>query len=265
LAIAALSGDLVMTTDYSALTQVFAHVPSDLVEYFDRIADGSFASRFEIALNLLPPPRAVDLTAKFRQFAIIEALKGFVLDDGNTSNHHFYVAGSPLQGTVLFLAHDGDSRIVYPSLNEFVSAARAAKEQDLWFPDIHPAHSPVAPDQTALSQFIRQHLGSENGTEIVTAIIPSIDLRDITLLRRLAEDDDFFLGEAWHGRSPNDRRLSFARSSSCAWRITTPKWSMRGGSHATRWPSSTERTRGFRCAPRAIRASPERAAGRRTR
>jgi hypothetical protein len=185
-----------VTTDYSALARPFERVPTHLVEYFDRIADGSFASRFEIALNLLPAPRAVDLMSVFREIPIIQALDGFVLDDGNTSDHHFYLAGSALQGMVLFLAHDDDTRIVYPSLKEFVGAAQAAKEQDQWFPDIHPAHSPMAPDQTALSQFIREHLGGENATEIVTAVIPSMDLRDFTLLRRLAEDDDFFLGEA---------------------------------------------------------------------
>jgi len=148
-----------MPSDYSALAQIFKPVPTDLVAYFDRIADGSLSSHFEIELNLLPPNRAAELTMQFLEFhPIVQALHGFVLDDGNTSDHHIYLARAPLAGAVLFLAHDDDSRVVYPSLSEFVSAAQAAKEQDRGFSDIHPPRSPVAPDQAALSEFIRQQL-----------------------------------------------------------------------------------------------------------
>jgi hypothetical protein len=193
-----LSTSLIMaTTDHTALARVFDRVPTDLAAYFDEIAEGSFAARFDIAVNLLPVSRAVDLTVHFLEFhPIIKALSGFALDDGNTSNHHFYLSESPLDGMVLFLSHDGDTRVVYPSLDEFVGAARTAKEQGLWMEDMHPPLSPVATDQAALSQFISQNLDGEDADMIIPALIPSMDLHDLTLLRRLAGDDDFFLGEA---------------------------------------------------------------------
>jgi hypothetical protein len=186
-----------MKSDLSALAQLFEAVPADLVAYFDRIADGSLASLQRIELNLLPPARAAELTTQFLEFhPTVQALSGLVLDDGNTSNHHVYLAASPLMGMVLFLPHDGDARVMYSSLADFVSAARRAKEQKRRFSDIHPPSSPIATDQAALSEFVRQQLEAQDGTGVITAVIPSMDLADLTLLRRLATDADFFLGEA---------------------------------------------------------------------
>src|ERR1700741_3288127 len=100
-----------MQPDFSALTQLFEPIPPDLVAYFGRSADGSLASLQRIELNLRGPARAVELTTKFLEFhPVVQALNGFVLDDGNTSNHHVYLAGPPLNGMVLFLPHDGDAR-----------------------------------------------------------------------------------------------------------------------------------------------------------
>src|SRR5437667_8895727 len=103
----------------SALAQIFDPVPDDVVAYFDHIADGSLSSLLEFELNLLAVSRAIGLTAQFLQFhPIVRALNGFVLDDGNTSDHHVFLAEAPLMGAVLFLSHDGHSRVVYPSLND---------------------------------------------------------------------------------------------------------------------------------------------------
>ncbi len=186
-----------MTSVETLLAEVFEDVPVELVTYFDLIADGSYSGMEEIELNLLPIEDAIDLTWQFHDFhPIVQAFDGFVLDDPNTSNHHVYLASGPLKGAVLFLCHDGDTRVVFASLSEFVDAAAAAERDDYMLSEAHPTLSPLASDQAALSRLIREELEADDGTTIITSVIPSMDLRDLALLRLLVEDDDFFLGEA---------------------------------------------------------------------
>src|SRR5947207_1119555 len=159
-----------MAFDQSALVQVFDPVPDDIVAYFDYIDDGSLSSLFEFELNLLPVSRAIGLTAQFRQFhPIVRALNGFVLDDGNTSDHHVYLAAAPLMGAILFLSHDRDSRVVYPSLNDFLRAAETTKNVGRRFSEIHPLHSPVPSNQAALSEFVLRQLDIGGATEAIAA------------------------------------------------------------------------------------------------
>ncbi|SHH09876.1 hypothetical protein [Massilia sp. CF038] len=42
-------------------------------------------------------------------------LGALVLDESNTSDYQVYLANPPLQGCIMYLSHDGDSRIVYDS------------------------------------------------------------------------------------------------------------------------------------------------------
>jgi len=159
--------------------------------------DGSFSDMEEIELNLLSIEDAIDMTWQFRDFhPIVQAFDGFVLDDPDTSNHHVYLASGPLAGTVLFLCHDGDTRVVYASLSEFLDAAEAAERDYCMLPDAHPTLSPMASDQAALGRLIREELEAHEGATIITSVIPSMHLRDLSLLRRLVEDEDFFLGQA---------------------------------------------------------------------
>src|SRR2546430_14837828 len=99
-------------------------------------------------------------------------------------------------GAILFLSHDRDSRVVYPSLNDFLRAVETTKNVGRRFSEIHPLHSPVPSNQAALSEFVLRQLDIGGATEAIAAVIPSMDLHDLALLRRLAKDDDFFLGEA---------------------------------------------------------------------
>lgn len=179
------------------LKEIFDEVPLDLVAYFDRIAGRSFFDPRDIELNLLSISDAIEMTKVFRGFhPIVQALDGFVLDDPDTSDHHVYLAGAPLIGTVLFLSHDGDTHVVFPSLAEFLDAAEVAEREDCPLTDMHPALSPLAIDQAALNEFIRRQLDADEGILVITAVIPSMDRRDLALLQRLAGDEDFFLGEA---------------------------------------------------------------------
>ena len=175
---------------------MFEPVPQALTDYFAELARRSEAGQIAEELNLLPAKEAVKLTRMFLEFhPVIQALGGLVLDDPGTSDHHFYVGKSPLKGMVLSLSHDGDTRVVYRSLAEFVAFSQKASEFAQPLEDMHPAQSPLAGDQAALSLFAGQLLEDGEG-EALTAVIPSLDLSDGALLQRLAMDEDFYLGEA---------------------------------------------------------------------
>src|SRR5436190_17198157 len=105
-----------MTGDINKLTELLSDVPSDLAAYFAKVSGGSLSGHEVLELNLLPVADVVRCTIDFRDFhPIVQVLRGVILDDSNTSNHHVYLAAAPCAGAVLFLNHDGDSQIVFPS------------------------------------------------------------------------------------------------------------------------------------------------------
>ena len=186
---------------HDALSEYLEDIPQDLAVYFEQIADGSLSNAEDIGLNLLLPGDVAEQTRRFRGFhPVVQKLGGVVLDDGNTSNHHVYLSEPPFAGTVLFLDHGGDSRVVYPSIAGFLEAASQAKKQGVWLADLHPEGSVLPEDQESLSALASGLLDAydEAGdtTMVLTSIIPSMDLRDVDLLGRLAAHDDFYLGEA---------------------------------------------------------------------
>ncbi|MBB1625336.1 hypothetical protein [Achromobacter sp. UMC71] len=159
--------------------------------YFATIDSPAFA-----ALGLLPRDRALELTSAMHGHPVVELLQGLVLDDPETSNHHLLLGRAPLTGRVLYLTHDGDSRVVFDSLADFAAAARQAGEQGVDMEELHPDPSPLVDGQPPLGSLIRELLQEDAGVEVVLALIPSLDLNDLALLEALARDDDFFLGEA---------------------------------------------------------------------
>lgn len=174
------------------LAQLFDTVPADLLAHFEEL-DGALSP------PLLDAAAAVDLTRTLRGFhPVVRALDGVILDDEDTSDHHVYLGRPPLAGMVLFLSHDGDTRVVFSSLEEYREAVRAARESDGWITDLHPAAAPLAADQPALGAFVTALLDryDDDAGAVVTAVIPSLDLRDTAPLSRLATHEDFYLGEA---------------------------------------------------------------------
>jgi hypothetical protein len=54
----------------------------------------------------------------------------------------------------------------------------------------------VVSDQASLSHLVRNTLERGARNDLVLSVIPSLDLKDSALLRKLVSDADFFLGEA---------------------------------------------------------------------
>ena len=161
-----------------------------LQDYFD-----ASASIDEDVPHLLSRSAVLEQSERFAYHPVIQQLGGYILDDADTSDHHFLATGSPLIGNVVFLAHDGDTRAVFESGAAYLAAVREAHNRGIEVTDLHPDQSPITKDQGALSAFVRSLLASELG-DVAVSLVPSLNLEDTDLLQRLAEDEDFFLGEA---------------------------------------------------------------------
>lgn len=170
--------------------------PDELVRFFEQVAEAGLHEPSLRSQHLLRLEDAVRWTLSVRGHPIVDALGGLVLDDIETSNHHVYVGSGPLKGAVFFLSHDGDSRIMYASLPEFLSAAIRAKNEEQLVEEQHPASSPIAADQAGLSAWMRQLLTAEDRDVLVPPLVPSLDLTDSLLLRDLASDTNFLIAES---------------------------------------------------------------------
>jgi hypothetical protein len=161
-----------------------------LQEYFDKLKRAGSTSS-----SLFDAETVVEQSKIYAFHPSVQELHAYVLDDEKTSNHHFLITVDPLAGSVFFLSHDGDSRVVYESPASYLNAVRTAQAEGLSVTDLHPRLSPIARDQTALANFIHALLRQECN-DLVVSLVPSLDLEDIPLLQLLTCDADFFLGEA---------------------------------------------------------------------
>jgi hypothetical protein len=161
-----------------------------LQEYFDQLKCANWTSS-----SVFDAETVVEQSKLFAFHPAVQELHGYVLDDESTSNHHFLITVEPLAGSVFFLSHDGDSRVVFERAADFLDSVRKAEAEGLSVSDLHPPLSPVAKDQTALAKFMHELLRRECN-DLVVSLVPSLDLEDLSLLQLLANDADFFLGEA---------------------------------------------------------------------
>ncbi len=185
-----------MASNYlEPLTQVINPIPDDLQQYFLRLEaneDRYCSGR----LGLFPPKTSAQQTESYQSFhPLCESLRMIALDDANTSNVHCYVPELPIPGSVFYLCHDGDSRIVFASLREYLDAADLALNSDGWITDYHSTTPLLSPHQPELNNLIKEVRDQADGSTVAPLIAAS-DLQDFALMAELAQDSDFYLGEA---------------------------------------------------------------------
>jgi len=179
-----------------------------LQEYFDELkhVDGKPSWLFD-------PKTVVEQSNLFTFHPEVRELHAYVLDDENTSNHHFLITAEPLAGCIFFLSHDDDSRVVFDSISDFLNAVNAAQARGLSVSNFHPHLSPVAKDQAAMTSFMHALFQRGECNDLIVSLIPSLDLKDISLLQMLVSDSDFYLGEAVAieiGKRPSNALLPIA-------------------------------------------------------
>ncbi len=184
---------------FKELAAILGYEPRELTEYFAIMSKEplkTIGKRNDI--NLLDVDDVIDKSIAFNFHPVIRALGGICLDDSDTSNHHFYLTAPAVRGSILYLCHDDDTRIVYTSMHEFLSAVQASVDDDYFeWDDVHPPASPMLAGQKVLCELAKSAY-REGQIETLLAIIPSMDMieNDQVMLRRFATDSDFFITEA---------------------------------------------------------------------
>ncbi|WP_442485228.1 hypothetical protein [Aeoliella sp. SH292] len=188
-----------MNDDLSPLLQVLPAIPIEVERYFEKVRSGAYSGRTQLGLNLLPPAEVAQLTATFREFhPLIQQTGAIILDDADTSDYHCYVPDLPIAGSVLHLRHDGESRIVFASLSDFVQAADRCLVGDNDLGDYHLPFTPLATDQERLSEKIATfyHQQDEDVEASILLLVESSSLSDDALFIEIAADSNFYFGEA---------------------------------------------------------------------
>ena len=100
---------------------------------------------------------------------------------------------------MLFLDHDGDSRIVFSTLESFLGAVRKAIGTSGRLRSLHPESGVLLADQPGLNSLVAGLYDGNydcDGPDVLLSLIPSLDLLDKELLQRLVVDRNFYLCEA---------------------------------------------------------------------
>ncbi|MBE9610066.1 hypothetical protein [Chitinilyticum piscinae] len=147
---------------------------------------------------LLPFARAKVLTDALAWHPLVRTLDALVLDDTGTSEHHLLLRHPALAGCVLYLVHDGESRLVAESPAQWQTLLAQAIAAGCALVELHPAQAPLAPDQPALQALLQGAEHHDNDSTLLTTLLPSLDLEqaDQGWLNTLATNEDFYLGEA---------------------------------------------------------------------
>jgi len=168
---------------------------ADIASYFKKISDGHLSGHQGIGLNLLSQHEALKFSRALRGHPFVETTESFVLDDAETSNHHLLITKGALAGSIFFLDHDGDSRVVFESLQSFLAAAYDAVSRQIWIEKLHPPVTPICQTPRELDVLVTSLLNSDL-EDLIPSFVPSMDLQNIELLARLVDSPNFFLGEA---------------------------------------------------------------------
>ncbi len=147
--------------------------------------------------GLLAAQSVLQKTLEFRSFhSLVRGLEGIVLDDPGTSDHHVILCVSAVRGAVLYLSHDGTTRIVFKDLDSFWEAINRAADKDEFVEDEHPTMAWVAQDQAGLQGLISKLRSDPAYEEIGPALVPSLSLEDTDFLMGLVDQNSVYIPEA---------------------------------------------------------------------
>lgn len=197
-----------MSNTLRELRLLLQNPPAELVSHFEGVAAA------EVHPPLLSLAEAIATTEEFRAFHDLAAALGLVfLDDENTSNYHAYITTGPLAGNVLYLSHDGQTRVVFPSLADYMDAVRSAQVQNVGLYEFHPQVPVPAHNQSLLAERIDTLIEEDDEAELLV-LIASWDGSHHSLLDKLIRHRNFFVAEAAGdamANAPRPELLPYAR------------------------------------------------------
>ena len=168
--------------------------PDDLVGHF---AGDHFPTDLELSINILRLPSAIEYTAGIHRHTILGVPFGLVaLEDANNSNPYCYVTKGPTRGSVMYLCHDGDSRIAFSSLRDFMAAIETAITNRTWIDDLPRDETLAGLDRIAIVGHATRLAEADGAAEEICVLVPLIPTTEVGLMNILSQHTDFFVREA---------------------------------------------------------------------
>jgi hypothetical protein len=187
--------------------------PDDLVAHF---AAEQMPDEPSLSIHILPLVQALEYTNGIQHNAILGEPFGLIaLEDANNSNPYCYVTKGPTRGCVMYLCHDGDSGIVFSSLDDFVTAIHNAIQTHTDIYDLPQDETLAALDRAAISEYVTTLVANDGLTEEICVLIPLIPTANVGLIAALARHPDFYVREAIAehiANSPNLKLLRIAKA-----------------------------------------------------
>ena len=167
--------------------------PDDLVAHF---SGDYFPNDRELAINILRLDEALKYTEGIQEHAVLGRPFGLIaLDDANNSNPFCYITKGPTRGSILYLCHDGESRITFSSLRDFIAAIEVAIAERTWIEELRPDATLSALDSDAVAEYVARLLENGDHTEEICVLIPLLNTSKLKLMESLAKHHDFFIRE----------------------------------------------------------------------
>ena len=183
------------------IAQRYGSVPNELVAHFAWVDSRTHKNEGRADFSFLTPQAAVALSDEFEEFhPLFQALPLLILDDTNTSNVHCYAPSLPVPGSIVFVPHDSETRIVFPNLTAMRTAVETAIRDNQYFDEAHDDAQDIylSEQQDDLNRSISDayHGKHEFAPEpLILLLLGSSSLLDFRLMSDLARDDNFYYGE----------------------------------------------------------------------
>jgi hypothetical protein len=167
--------------------------PDDLVSHF---AGDCFPNDPELSINILSLPSAINYTAGIHRHAILGAPFGLIaLEDANNSNPYCYVTKGPTAGSVMYLCHDGDSRIAFSSLRGFMAAIDTAIANRTRIDDLPRDPALAGLDRSDIVAHVARLAEGNGAIEEICVLVPLLSTTEAGLVNVLSQHPDFFVRE----------------------------------------------------------------------
>lgn len=190
------------------LETVVDSAPADLVEFYAQERPPDYP---QSRIHFLEFEDAFTCSKRLNEIWSLSYLLPWVLDDANDSNPYCYIMRGPCSGAVLHLSHDGDSRIEFRCLADYVAAMKRVGESGNSIDDASMDMDLDFPLSGEIESLCKED--SEDAVFLLAIYLPVCRLLTAEAKTILLDHEDFFAREAfakWLQQNPSIENLAYA-------------------------------------------------------
>ncbi len=176
------------------LEKLIGDPPDDLVEFYVKGFNKEYA---DLEFGFLGLEQAIEYTRAIADLYIADNMGLFTLNDADDSNPFCYITKGIAKGKILHLMHDGEGRIKFNSLKDFLRECKSVDEHDIDVYSIDWNHESLVANQSALAEVLDSLATKPEDTavELMLLYIPLLDGADVSVFERHCLHEDFYVRE----------------------------------------------------------------------